>query len=214
LCCANESQSQTFGTASACQALRQRQSANVGGGYTHITQLLNFDNKMKRQYFLLLLLVNLIFCSFNQPSTVVKANGADSLHKVLSDSSDIKARIEKYAESINNADTGLASGLFAHSEEVSFIHPMGHEHGWTEINNHIYKFFSEFFSKRKLNITNEHITVYCDTAWAEFYWVFDATFKKDNSPLQTKGIETQIWRKVKKEWRLVHVHYSNMPANG
>mgnify|MGYP000350742025 CR=1 FL=1 len=154
---------------------------------------------MKRQYFLLVLLVNLILCSCNQPSKVGKANDADTINKVSSDSSEIKTLLEKYAESINNADTVLASKLFAHSDEASFIHPRGHEHGWTEINNHIYKFFGDFFSKRKLNISNEHINVYGDIAWTEFYWVFDAVLKKDNSSLQTKGRETQIWRKIKNE---------------
>ena len=33
---------------------------------------------------------------------------------------------------------------------------------------------------------------YSDVAWTEFYWVFDATFKNDNSPLQTKGRENQM----------------------
>ncbi|HTQ66521.1 MAG TPA: nuclear transport factor 2 family protein [Puia sp.] len=124
----------------------------------------------------------------------------------------IKQLIEKYAESINNADTVLGSKLFSHSPEVSFIQPRGHQHGWNEIRHQIYDFFGETFSKRKLNIVSEHITVYGDVAWAEFYWVFDATFKKGNFPLQTKGRETQIWRKSENEWHLVHVHYSAMPV--
>ncbi len=166
---------------------------------------------MKRPYFLLVVFVNFFLCSFNQPAKVEKAKSACTINKASSDTSEIKTLIEKYAESIDNADTVLACTLFAYSEEVSFIHPRGHEHGWAEIKNHIYKFFDDFFSKRKLNIYNLHVHVYGDIAWAEFYWVFDATFKKDNSPLQTKGRETQIWRKIKNEWRLVHVHYSNMP---
>ncbi|HTS44792.1 MAG TPA: nuclear transport factor 2 family protein [Puia sp.] len=123
----------------------------------------------------------------------------------------IKQLIERYAESIDNADTVLGSKLFSHSQEVSFIQPRGHQHGWDEIRHQIYDFFRETFAKRQLNILNEHITLYGDVAWAEFYWVFNATFKKGNQLLQTKGRETQIWRKSDNEWRLVHVHYSNMP---
>jgi len=130
----------------------------------------------------------------------------------VADTSEISKLIVKYGESIDNADSVLAYKLFSHSTEVSFIHPRGYEHGWKEINRDIYNFFSTTFSKRKLNIFNEHINIYENVAWAEFYWVFDAVFKKDGSPLQTKGRETQIWRKINNEWHLVHVHYSNMPV--
>jgi ketosteroid isomerase-like protein len=127
-----------------------------------------------------------------------------------SDTSVIKFQIQKYKQAIDNADTLLASQIWAHTPEVSFIQPRGHQHGWQEINDGIYKFFGETFSKRSLNIFNEKISVYDNVAWAEFYWVFDATFKKGNAPLQTKGRETQIWRKLNSQWLLVHVHYSNM----
>lgn len=32
--------------------------------------------------------------------------------------------------------------------------------------------------------------------------------------MQTKGCETQIWRKSHNEWKLVHIHYSGMPVTG
>src|SRR5215467_10291646 len=124
----------------------------------------------------------------------------------------IKQLISKYVESIDNADTVLGSKLFSHSQEVSFIQPRGHQHGWNEIQHQIYDFFRESFTSRKLTIVNEHITMYGNVAWAEFYWVFNATFKKGNQPIQTKGRETQIWRRSSNEWHLVHVHYSSMPV--
>jgi ketosteroid isomerase-like protein len=123
----------------------------------------------------------------------------------------IKELIAKYAESIDNADTVLGGRLFSHSPEVSFIQPRGHQHGWNEIQHQIYDFFRETFTTRHLNIFNEHISIYGDAAWAEFYWVFDARFTKGNQQLQTKGRETQIWKKTSNEWHLVHVHYSGMP---
>ena len=61
---------------------------------------------------------------------------------------------------------------------------------------------------------NEKVSVYGDVAWLTFEWVFDATLKVNNQKLQTKGRETQVWRKIKEEWKLVHVHYSNMPVTG
>jgi ketosteroid isomerase-like protein len=129
----------------------------------------------------------------------------------VDDQAAIKARVEKYKDSISAADATLGATLFSQNSEVSFIHPRGHEHGWPAIEKGIYGMFAQTFAKRDLKSSDEHITVYGDTAWVEFYWVFDATLK-DNSPLQTKGRETQIWNKEGEQWRLVHVHYSGMPV--
>ena len=141
-------------------------------------------------------------------------NDTDSQTTLTKDNYEIKNLIKKYAESINNADSTLGSRLFAHSNEVTFIHPRGHEKGWAQINNSIYKFFGENFLHRDLKTFNENVTIYNNIAWVEFYWIFDATLKSDNSPLQTKGRETQIWRKSHGQWQIVHVHYSGMPMTG
>lgn len=130
------------------------------------------------------------------------------------DTDEIKNLIEQYAESINNADSVLGSQLFAPTGEVTFIHPRGHEKGWAQINESIYSFFGDNFSTRRLKTFNEKITLYDNTAWVEFYWVFDATFRSNNAPIQTKGRETQIWRKLNKKWQIVHIHYSGMPVSG
>lgn len=128
-----------------------------------------------------------------------------------SDSILFKMLIEKYAKSIDDADTVIARSIWAHTSDVSFIHPRGHEHGWEGVKN-IYKMFDTTFSARKLNCFNEKVSVYNEIARVEFYWVFDATFKKGTVPIKTKGRETQVWRKINNEWRIVHVHYSAMPV--
>ncbi|MBN1185715.1 MAG: nuclear transport factor 2 family protein [Bacteroidales bacterium] len=60
----------------------------------------------------------------------------------------------------------------------------------------------------------ERYSIYDDIAIVEFYWVFDAVLKANNAQMQTKGCETQIWRKSHNEWKLVHIHYSGMPVTG
>ncbi len=70
------------------------------------------------------------------------------------------------------------------------------------------------FSERKLTIKDVIIHDSRDAAWAECYWDFVAKLKADGSSINTKGRETQIYRKEKAEWRLVHVHYSGMPVSG
>jgi ketosteroid isomerase-like protein len=130
-----------------------------------------------------------------------------------SDADQIRSTIAKYAKSIDDADTTLASQIWSDSPEVSFIHPLGHEHGLAQIEQNVYKhLMGETFSGRKLTPRDISVHVYGDAAWAEFYWDFAAKFRKDASPITTHGRETQIYRKQQGVWRLVHVHYSGMPV--
>jgi len=127
----------------------------------------------------------------------------------------IRGIITKYAKSIDDADTNLASQVWSHSADVSFINPQGRERGFERIKRNIYEVaMGGTFSERKLNIHDVFIHVYGDAAWAEFDWDFVAKLRKDGSPVTTRGMETQIYRKEAGGWRLVHVHYCAMPAPG
>ncbi len=70
----------------------------------------------------------------------------------------------------------------------------------------------ETLSERQLRVKDVSIHVYGDAAWAEFNWDFTAKFRKDGSPVATRGRKTQIYHKEQGGWRLVHVHYSGMPV--
>lgn len=126
---------------------------------------------------------------------------------------EIRTLIAKYAKSIDEADTTLASQIWSDSSEVSFIHPLGHEHNLEQIKQNVYKhLMGDTFSERKLSVHDISTHVYGDAAWAEFYWDFTAKFRKAGTAITTHGRETQIYRKEQSGWRLVHVHYSAMPA--
>ena len=128
------------------------------------------------------------------------------------DAAAIHGLIEKYAKSVDDADTTLAAEVWWNSPDVSFIHPLGHEHGFEQIRQNVYtRLMGQTFSERNLSPRDISIHVYGDSAWAEFYWDFSAKFRKDGSPITTHGRETQLYRKIDGRWRLVHVHYSGMP---
>ena len=129
---------------------------------------------------------------------------------------EIKRLIEQYALSIDRADTKLGAQIWSTTKDVTFIHPRGHERGWEQVRRNFYEqTMGAFFSERKLNIHDVSIHVYPEgTAWAEFYWDFDAKLRKDGQPLKTTGRETQIFRKTPDGWRLVHVHYSGPAVTG
>lgn len=126
---------------------------------------------------------------------------------------EIERNIAKYAHSIDQADTSLASEIWLDSPDVSFIHPQGYEHGFEQIKENVYRrLMGQMFSERKLTPRDISVHVYGDAAWAEFYWDFVAKLRKDGSTITTRGRETQIYQKRPRGWRLVHVHYSGMPA--
>lgn len=125
----------------------------------------------------------------------------------------LKTMVEKYCQSINNNDTTLASSIWEHSNEVAFIHPRGHEIGWENIKKNIYHFFWDYFTHRKLTSLKEDYSFYGNTANVDFYWDYQAVFKMNNEPIHTKGRESQVWLKENNTWKLVHIHYSNMPVS-
>jgi ketosteroid isomerase-like protein len=142
-----------------------------------------------------------------------KAASAERPREARADIDAIGRVIAKYAKSIDDADTTLASGIWWDSPEVSFIHPLGHEHGFEQVKANVYqRLMGETFSERKLTPRDITIRVYGDAAWAEFYWDFAAKFRKDGQTITTHGRETQIYRKIEGSWRIIHVHYSGMPA--
>ena len=129
------------------------------------------------------------------------------------DRQQIRDLIAKYTQSIDTADVNLAAGVWLDSPDVSFIHPLGHEHGFAEIKKNVYqRLMRDTFSERKLTAHEISVHVYGDSAVAEFYWDFAAKLKKDGSPLTTHGRETQMYHRENGAWRLIHVHYSGMPA--
>jgi ketosteroid isomerase-like protein len=129
------------------------------------------------------------------------------------DAGEIRGLIAKYAQAVDDADTALVSQIWSNTTEVSFIHPLGHEHGLEQIKQNVFEhLMGEVFSERKLSLHDISIHAYGDAAWAEFYWDFAAKFRKDGAPITTHGRETQVYHKEQGRWRLVHVHYSPMPA--
>jgi len=129
------------------------------------------------------------------------------------DSEKIRSLIAKYTQSVDSADAKMAAEVWLDSPDVSFIHPLGHERGFAQIKRNVYeKLMGQTFSQRKLTAHDISVHIYADSAVAEFYWDFAAKLRKDGSPLTTHGRETQIYQKQNGMWRLVHVHYSGMPA--
>src|SRR5437660_9017022 len=99
-------------------------------------------------------------------------------------SEQIKTLLAKYAKSVDAADANLASQVWWDSPQVSFIHPLGHEHGFEQIKQNVYKrLMGETFSERKLSFHDVAVQVLGDAAVAEFDWDFVARLRKDGSSI-------------------------------
>jgi ketosteroid isomerase-like protein len=147
---------------------------------------------------------------------IAAAHGRTPANSAQTGEQAIKQLISNYAAALNAEpiDMNLLSQVWLDSPDDSFIHPLGHEHGWEQIKQNLYeKIMEGYFSERQLTIRDIHIQVYGDAAWAEFYWHFVAKSRNGGSTVETNGRETQIYRKLdQRRWALVHVHYSGMPA--
>lgn len=129
----------------------------------------------------------------------------------LTEAEQIQHLIKNYAAAVDAADVKLAGRVWDNSPDVTFIHPLGEAHGWEEVKGFFTEVMGGMFSERKLTPRDIMVHVYGDSAWSEFSWHFTAKQKKDGATVQTDGRETQIYRKARGGWVLVHVHYSEMP---
>lgn len=121
----------------------------------------------------------------------------------------IHTLIGEYAQAVDTGDLKLLERVWSRSAEDSFIYPLGEEHGFEAIEQHVFvDVMGGMFTKRDLEVQKVEVHVEGDAAWSEFHWVFHATMRKDGSAVTTRGVETQVYRKEAGEWRLVHVHYS------
>jgi ketosteroid isomerase-like protein len=121
----------------------------------------------------------------------------------------IHSLLEQYTHAVDTVDLRLLSQIWCHSPEVSFIYPLGEEHGFDAIEQHVFvNVMGGMFSARDLQANRVAIHVNGKTAWSEFHWVFHAKMRKGDVAVTTRGVETQVYRKESGTWRLVHVHYS------
>jgi hypothetical protein len=66
--------------------------------------------------------LGLTICAFSQQTRRARTSASEE--------NEIRELISKYARSVDEADTTLASQVCLDSPQASFIHPLGHEHGF------------------------------------------------------------------------------------
>jgi hypothetical protein len=129
-----------------------------------------------------------------------------------SDEAQIRSVLAEYRQSVDTLDPASISEVWSGDLPVSFIHPLGTDEGLDQIKADIFGKVMGMFSKRDLIFDTTAIHVNGDSAWVEITWTFHAVWKDTGEQLITQGRESQVLVREKGVWRLVHVHYSGLPA--
>ena len=153
---------------------------------------------MKRN--LLIILSAILFVSFQSSAF---AQGSSKDVKAITEI------VDKYIATINDGDLDLVGKIWSHDDCVSFIGPQGRFEGYEQIRDNLVMGIKNGFAKRDLKKENLIVVVECKSALAECSWKFDAEARNGHKHT-SRGRETQIFRKEKDGWKLVHIHYSAM----
>jgi ketosteroid isomerase-like protein len=113
-------------------------------------------------------------------------------------------------KAVNGADDQMLRDLWAEPERISYVNPMQRLRTWGELQGFWQGFLKNSFTRRELTLSNVAIQSIGDAGWAVFDWEFNAT-QTDGKPSQTRGWETQVYRRTDRGWRIAHAHYS-VPA--
>ena len=124
----------------------------------------------------------------------------------------VEAIVDAYIKTINDGDLELVGKIWSHDELASFIGPQGRFSGYEEVRDKLVMSFKNGFAKRNLRKDGLIIVIEGKSAWAEFTWTFDSV-GKDGTERTSRGRETQIFRKEKDGWKLMHIHYSGIRSN-
>jgi uncharacterized protein (TIGR02246 family) len=122
----------------------------------------------------------------------------------------IRAVLDRYVQAVNGADEQILRELWVEPEHVSYVNPMQRLRSWGELQAFWQGFLKNSFTQRELKLSNVAIEALGDVGWAVFDWEFRAT-QTDGKPSQTRGWETQVYRRTDRGWRIAHAHYS-VPA--
>jgi ketosteroid isomerase-like protein len=132
-------------------------------------------------------------------------------HRPEADTDAIRALVAREVAAINARDLRALSEVWSQDRDVLLfdVPPPGRFQGWEQIQG----LWKDFFDR----VSDIHLTVEALRAEAEGplgYATYDwaMTGRLGSYALDDRGQATAIYRRDKGRWRLVHAHYSPVPA--
>lgn len=129
---------------------------------------------------------------------------------VEQEKTNVRRVLDKYLESVNKADLGIAGEIWSQTPDTSVVTPFGRFEGWEKVREGVYVNFLQTLTERRLQAENVGIHVDGDTAWAAFDWNFAGKLA-NGQQVTSKGWESHVYRKTPRGWAIVHLHYSVPP---
>jgi len=127
------------------------------------------------------------------------------------DKKDVRHVFEQYLQSVKTADLAVASDIWSHGPDIIVVTPFGRFEGWDTVRDSLYvNFLQKAVVERDLQPSNVAIHVAGDAAWLVFDWTFTAK-SRDGQAITSKGWESHVYRRTRKSWAIVQLHYSVPP---
>jgi ketosteroid isomerase-like protein len=127
------------------------------------------------------------------------------------DAGAIQALIQKEVEAINTRDLNQLAQIWSETQEIQLfdVPPPGRFRGWDQVARVFNEFFDRF-TEIQLTVGEVDIGVEGDLAYASYEWALSG--RMGDSAVRDRGQATSIYRREESGWRLVHAHYSPVPA--
>jgi uncharacterized protein (TIGR02246 family) len=127
------------------------------------------------------------------------------------DAGAIQALVEKEAAAINGRDLNQLAEIWSEAPEILLfdVPPPGRFRGWEQVAR-VFKEFFDRFSDITLTVAEVEVGVEGDLAYASYDWTLTGTMGE--AEVRDRGQATSIYRREESGWRLVHAHYSPVPA--
>lgn len=158
----------------------------------------------------LVIVIAILSVGYGKGSGKIAAAVANAQSTDAVTAAEIRAVLDRYVKAVTDADEQILRELWADPEHVSYVNPMQRLRSWGELQGFWQGFLKNSFTQRELKLSNVAIEALGDVGWAVFDWEFRAT-QTDGKPSQSRGWETQVYRRTDRGWRIAHAHYS-VPA--
>lgn len=127
------------------------------------------------------------------------------------DAGAIKTMVEKEAAAINARDLNQLAQIWSEAPEILLfdVPPPGRFRGWQQVGR-VFNDFFDRFSDIDLKVSEVEVGVEGGMAFATYDWTLSG--KMGEAAVRDRGQATAIYRREESGWRLVHAHYSPVPA--
>ena len=126
------------------------------------------------------------------------------------DADQVRSAVGAEVAAINARDLEALGRVWSQGDDILLydIAPPGHFHGWPAI-AHTYKEFFARLADPKMSVEGLEVRLGGDLATATYAWSMSGTI--DGRALSDAGHATEVWRREKVGWRLLHAHVSTAP---